>query len=91
MGARAQYLSGLATLKTPSYCNVQLEIIVTVPHSRFSEDLDLEVGQLLELQSPQGNLSVLVVEINDESITLYGNYPIVGKDLTFKILLVEVF
>ena len=58
--------------------------------TQFPEDIQPEVGQTFELQSPQGNLPVRVMEINEEGVLLDGNHPLAGEDLTFELTLVEV-
>ena len=73
-----------------AYGDVVPELIATVPKTQFPEDIQPEVGQTFELQSPQGNLPVRVMDINDEGILLDGNHPLAGQDLTFELTLVGV-
>ena len=73
-----------------AYGDVVPELIATVPQTQFPEEIQPEVGQTLELQSPQGNLPVRVMEINEEGVLLDGNHPLAGQDLTFELTLVDV-
>lgn len=73
-----------------AYGEVEEELIATVPKAQFPEEIQPEVGQTLELQSPQGNLPVRVMEISDDGVLLNGNHPLAGEDLTFELTLVEV-
>lgn len=81
------------TVKIPSgeaYGKVREEMIATVPQERFPNDLDLHVGQTLEIKTAQGSLPVRVVEIKEEGVTIDGNHPLAGEDLTFELTVVEV-
>jgi peptidylprolyl isomerase len=45
----------------------------------------------MEMGSPSGELlTVTVIEVNDENITLDANPPLAGEDLTFDIELMEI-
>lgn len=68
------------------------ELVSTIPRDNIPEDLQLEVGQQLEIKSKEGDDSVVVVvtHLDDEKITVDGNHPLAGKDLTFDIELVEI-
>lgn len=81
------------TVKIPSgeaYGEPQKEMIGTVPHEQFPEGFKPEVGQTLQLKTPQGALPVRVVEVEDEGVTIDANHPLAGEDLTFELTLVEV-
>lgn len=73
-----------------AYGEIVPELIATVPPTHFPDDIQPEVGQTLELQSPQGNLPVRIMEISEEGVLLNGNHPLAGEDLTFELTLVEV-
>lgn len=81
------------TVEIPSseaYGGVRRDLITTLPHEQFPEDLEPEVGQTLELKTEQGALPVRVVEVEEEGVTIDGNHPLAGEDLTFELTLVEV-
>lgn len=61
------------------------------PREKIPDDIPLEVGTQLQLQSPQGQpVMVTVAEVNEEDVILDANHPLAGKDLTFEIDLVEI-
>ena len=67
------------------------DLALQVPRDQFPEDIAPEVGQQLQLgMADGGTLSVVVTEINDETVTLDANHPLAGKDLTFDLELVRV-
>lgn len=74
---------------TEAYGAAREEMIATVPRAQFPSDLDLEIGLTLELSTPQGPLPVRVVEIEEEGVTIDGNHPLAGLDLTFELTLVS--
>jgi peptidylprolyl isomerase len=64
--------------------------LVVLPRSEMPAGLDPQVGQRLQFGSPEGRVIVLVTETSPESITVDGNHPLAGKDLTFEIQLTEI-
>lgn len=66
--------------------------VIVVNRDRLPADLQPTVGQ--ELQIPQaGNkppLTVRVTHVSESEVTLDGNHPLAGKDLTFDIHLVDI-
>lgn len=55
------------------------------------EGLQLQVGKQLEITAQTGNkLLVMVTGLADDTVTLDGNHPLAGKDLTFDIKLLAV-
>lgn len=70
-----------------AYGPLREEMVLTVGRDRFPEDMALEIDQELQLQGPGGDFLVRVAEINADSVTLDGNHPLAGEDLTFSITL----
>ena len=63
-------------------------MIALVSHDQFPEGLNPEVGQTLQLKSPEGTLPVRVTEIKNDGVVIDGNHPLAGQDLTFDLTLV---
>ena len=67
------------------------ELVATVDRDRFPGDLELEVGQTLEITSSDGQRTmVTVIDISDAEVTLDANHPLAGKDLILDIKLIEI-
>ena len=67
------------------------ELVVEVERQHLPDDIEFGVGQLLQVQTPEGHASgVVVVGVSDERVTLDGNHPLAGRDLIFDIALVEI-
>ena len=74
-----------------AYGEMQNELVMTVPLEQVPPDLQLEVGMLLEVGGPQGELlRVRVIELTENSVILDANPPLAGKDLTFALELVAI-
>jgi len=62
-----------------------------IPREGIPDDIPLELGTQLQMQSPEGHvLPVTVVEVTDATVTLDANHPLAGKDLNFDIELVSI-
>ncbi|NGX56062.1 MAG: FKBP-type peptidyl-prolyl cis-trans isomerase SlyD [Candidatus Anoxychlamydiales bacterium] len=67
------------------------ELITKVDKNQLPPNLDLTVGQQLQIQQPDGQvLLVKVLNIADNDITFDANHPLAGKDIIFDINLVEI-
>ena len=61
------------------------------PRSNIPDDVPLEIGTRLQMQTPEGRaVQVVVAEVTDETVILDANHPLAGKTLTFAIELVEI-
>ncbi|MBU0520305.1 peptidylprolyl isomerase [bacterium] len=69
----------------------QLEdLVATFDRDQFPGDVELELGQQLEIPREDGQkLLVRVSELSEDAVTLDANHPLAGQDLTFEIELVE--
>lgn len=67
------------------------EMVVVVGRDDFPADLEPEVGQQLRVvQSDGTKVPVSVTDVSESSVTLDGNHPLAGADLTFNIELLEI-
>lgn len=67
------------------------ELVIKFSKRDFPPSIEPQEGMLLDLRSPDGRfLMATIIEISDDSVILDANHPLAGKDLTFKIDLVEV-
>ncbi len=74
-----------------AYGERQEEMVMTAPRDQVPPDLDVEVGQTLQMGAPSGELvQVVVVDVNEKEVTLDANPPLAGKKLNFAIELMEV-
>lgn len=74
-----------------AYGSRRPDLVVNVQRDRMPPDLEPEVGQYLRVEAGGGQqMRVLVTAVEESVVTLDGNHPLAGEDLTFDIELVEV-
>jgi peptidylprolyl isomerase len=67
------------------------ELVGEVPRESLPEDLNIEVGQQLQVSQPgTDSMVVSVIDASDYSITIDANHPLAGEDLVFDLELVDV-
>jgi FKBP-type peptidyl-prolyl cis-trans isomerase 2 len=67
------------------------ELVEEVGKDKFPEGVEPQVGQKFEVPQQQGQpVVVTVVETSDNTVTLDGNHPLAGKELSFDLELVDV-
>ncbi len=65
------------------------QLVQEVPVSMF-EGMDVEVGMSFRATTDGGEQSVLIVDKNDEFVTVDGNHPLSGLTLLFSVDILEV-
>ena len=74
-----------------AYGPYQEEMVAEIEKQNIPADFELEVGQRLQMQVPSGEaMSVTITDIKGDMVTLDGNHPLAGQDLTFELELVEI-
>ena len=67
------------------------DMVFEVPLSELPDDLEVEIGDELELTDEEGEpVLVTVCEMGKESITFDGNAPLAGETLIFDLELVAI-
>ncbi len=67
------------------------EMVADIEKSNIPADFELETGQRLEMQVPNGEaMAVTITDIKGDTVTLDGNHPLAGQDLTFELELVSI-
>lgn len=67
------------------------DMIIEVPRSEMPADLELQVGDELEVEDEEEEpMLVIVSEMTDTTVTLDGNPPLAGEALTFELELVAI-
>jgi FKBP-type peptidyl-prolyl cis-trans isomerase SlyD len=67
-----------------AYGERQEQMIQEVPRASFQVE-EMAVGMRFEAQTPNGPVSVVVTAVTDDMVTVDGNHPLAGKDLTFDV------
>ncbi|NIZ13588.1 peptidylprolyl isomerase [Phaeobacter sp. HF9A] len=62
-----------------------------IPREGIPDDVPLEIGTMLQMQTPEGQvLPVTVVEVDEATVTLDANHRLAGEDLIFDVELVAI-
>jgi len=75
-----------------AYGSYHSELILEVDKSQIPDDVEPKVGQQLQMQNKEDGRIIVatVTDVSDTKITIDGNHPLAGKDLTFDVQLVEI-
>ncbi len=67
------------------------EKVIEVDRAQMPPQMQLEIGMRVQGGQPGGEtVEFTVIDITDSAVTLDGNHPLAGKDLTFDIQLVNI-
>jgi peptidylprolyl isomerase len=67
------------------------EGVQDVPREMIPDHIPLDLGTQLQVQTQEGQQTqVVVTNVTEETVTLDGNHPLAGKDLTFAVEVVSV-
>ncbi|MGB1261908.1 MAG: FKBP-type peptidyl-prolyl cis-trans isomerase [Cognaticolwellia sp.] len=64
--------------------------VQTVPKEMFAGIEDLDVGSQLRATTDEGEQTVIVIDVQEDEITVDGNHPLAGIDLKFDVEILEV-
>jgi len=64
------------------------DLINEIPKTNLPENV--EVGQMLQAETEQGPITVVVTDINEETAKIDANHPLAGRKLFFDLEIVEV-
>jgi len=66
------------------------DLLVPIEKNHLPKGLEPEVGQRLQMQKTNGQMSIVTItEVAEKAITIDANHPLAGKNLTFELELVE--
>jgi len=76
---------------TEAYGPRSEELVTEVKREQLPPDLEVSIGQQLQVGMANGQTAVvLVTDVTETGITIDANHPLAGMDLTFSIELVEI-
>jgi FKBP-type peptidyl-prolyl cis-trans isomerase SlyD len=65
-------------------------LLQIIPKENFEDIKDLRIGMELEAESEDGVRIITIVGIDGDRVTVDGNHPLAGMDLTFDVKVVGV-
>lgn len=66
------------------------ELVLQVPRTQFPADLEIKVGDHFRGGADNNSPIFQVIAIGDAEVTIDGNHPLAGKDLTFAVEITEI-
>lgn len=73
-----------------AYGQHRSDLLVPIEREHLPKGLEPEVGQRLQMQKANGQMSIVTItEVAEKAITIDANHPLAGKNLTFELELVE--
>ena len=68
------------------------DLVGVVDRARMPENIIPEIGMILQVRSPEGEMiNATVTDVTEAGVTLDMNHPLAGRELIFEVSLVEVF
>ncbi len=69
----------------------QEDLLLKMPKKEFPQNITPSVGLQLKLSNASGSdMTVVVTEVGEDSVTLDGNHPLSGQTVVFDIELLEI-
>lgn len=65
------------------------ELVQVLPKDMF-EGMDVAVGLQFRATTDHGEQSVIIIDVTDEEVTVDGNHPLAGHDLSFEVEIISV-
>ena len=73
-----------------AYGEKRQEMVLDVPRSQFPADVQLKVGDRFRGGPDAHSPIFTVMAVADDKVTLDGNHPLAGKDLSFEVEVTEI-
>jgi FKBP-type peptidyl-prolyl cis-trans isomerase 2 len=62
-----------------------------LPRDQLPGDLEMKVGMILVMNLPEGiQIAAKIVKISDDIVTIDLNHPLAGKELNFRVKIIEI-
>ncbi len=76
--------------KEEAYGERQEQLMKDLPKATVPEGMDIKEGMMIGLQGKDGQkIMARIAKIGEENVTIDLNHPLAGKNLTFKLKLVD--
>ena len=67
------------------------DLVLKLPKTEFPQHITPSVGLQLKMSNASGaDLTVVITEVGDDSVTLDGNHPLAGQTIVFDIELIKI-
>lgn len=67
------------------------DLLVNVEKNQLPSNIDPQLGMMLQVRSDEDNIRYFTIaDITEDTVTLDGNHPLAGKEISFTIQLLEI-
>lgn len=73
-----------------AYGEYQDAMVQSVPRQLFDANQDLQPGMRFQAQTDNGPMSVVITEVNEETVSVDANHPLAGKTLHFDVTVTDL-
>jgi peptidylprolyl isomerase len=74
-----------------AYGEKREELVMSFDRAQLPEDMEPEVGMMLQMQGPEGQpVPVTITEVEEAAIIIDANHQLAGQNLNFELELVAV-
>ena len=74
-----------------AYGNQNATLMKKLPRDKLPPEPEPKAGMMLALKSPEGQqIPARISEVNEKEVTIDLNHPLAGKNLSFKIKILEI-
>jgi peptidylprolyl isomerase len=73
-----------------AYGEINENMVGQIERAQLPDEIEPEIGMVLSMTSPDGEIPVRIVALDEDMLTLDANHPLAGENLNFELTLVEV-
>lgn len=66
------------------------DLVEKVPREHFPPDQVVEPGMHFAAQTPEGEVRVVITDVDDEHVIVDGNHPLAGVELHFEVKVLSI-
>ena len=91
VGMQEKEIRKITILPEEGYGQYNKELVLKVDRKTFPPDLTLSVGKTVQYQNRDGErVNFVVNALDQKTVTIDGNHPLAGLNLTYNVELLEV-
>jgi FKBP-type peptidyl-prolyl cis-trans isomerase SlyD len=89
-GVTTGYKSEVVVQAAEAYGEIDKDAFFQVSRDQFPKDMPIAPGMTFAGETEEGDVPLLVVEVNDSAVLVDANHPLAGKRLHFDVEVVDV-
>jgi len=91
VGMKEKEIKKITISPEDAYGQYNKELVLRVERKNFPHDINLTVGRTVQYQNRDGErVNFVVNAVDEKTVTIDGNHPLAGLNLTYNVELLEV-